>query len=68
MPYAAAAVYEEIFGPLDLVDAGDTAERAVEVANRTRYGPDLLDSFLCLADFIVVIWINATSAERQFLV
>jgi hypothetical protein len=66
MPYTAAAVYEEIFGPLDLVDAGATAERAVEAANRTQYGPDLFDSFLCLADFSVVIWINATSVERQF--
>jgi acyl-CoA reductase-like NAD-dependent aldehyde dehydrogenase len=31
-------VYAEIFGPLDLVDAGDTAERAVEAANPPRTG------------------------------
>jgi acyl-CoA reductase-like NAD-dependent aldehyde dehydrogenase len=38
VPYQATAANEETFGPLVLVDAVDTAEQAVEVANRTQYG------------------------------
>ena len=38
VPYTATAANEETFGPLVLVDAVDTAEQAVDVANRTQYG------------------------------
>jgi acyl-CoA reductase-like NAD-dependent aldehyde dehydrogenase len=38
VPYEAAAANEETFGPLVIVDVVDTAEQAVEVANRTQYG------------------------------
>lgn len=38
VPYTATAANEETFGPLVLVDAVDTAEQAVQVANRTQYG------------------------------
>jgi hypothetical protein len=37
-PYTATAASEEIFGPLVLVDVGDNAKQAVEIANRTQYG------------------------------
>jgi Aldehyde dehydrogenase family len=37
-PYTATAANEEISGPLVLVDAGDIAKQAVEIANRTQYG------------------------------
>jgi acyl-CoA reductase-like NAD-dependent aldehyde dehydrogenase len=112
VPYTATAANEETFGPLVLVDAVDTAEQAVEVANRTQYGltcsilagdtykafelaPKILHGIVnvnsptvtdeihapmggvrnsgwgrtgpeCLADFSDIIWINTTSAERQF--
>jgi acyl-CoA reductase-like NAD-dependent aldehyde dehydrogenase len=112
VPYTAAAANEETFGPLVLVDVVDTAEQAVEVANRTEYGltssilaadtykafelaPKILHGIVnvnsptvndeihapmggvrssgwgrtgpeCLADFSDIIWINTTSAERQF--
>jgi acyl-CoA reductase-like NAD-dependent aldehyde dehydrogenase len=112
VPYTATAANEETFGPLVLVDAVDTAEQAVEVANRTQYGltssilagdtykafelaPNILHGIVnvnsptvtdeihapmggvrnsgwgrtgpeCLADFSDIIWINTTSAERQF--
>src|SRR5882757_3044979 len=112
VPYTAAAANEETFGPLVLVDAVDTAQQAVEVANRTEYGltssilagdtykafelaPKILHGIVnvnsptvndeihapmggvrssgwgrtgpeCLADFTDIIWINTTSAERQF--
>ena len=110
--HTAAAANEETFGPLVLVDVVDTAEQAVEVANRTQYGltsttlaadtykafelaPKILHGIVnvnsptvndeihapmggvrssgsgrtgpeCLADFSAIIWINTTSAERQF--
>lgn len=38
VPYEAIAANEETFGPLVLVDVVDTAEEAVQVANRTLYG------------------------------
>jgi acyl-CoA reductase-like NAD-dependent aldehyde dehydrogenase len=38
VPCEAAAANEETFGPLVVVDAVDTVEQAVEVANRTQYG------------------------------
>ena len=38
VPYEATAANEETFGPLVLVDAVDTAEEAVAVANRVQYG------------------------------
>jgi len=112
VPYEAVAANEETFGPLVLVDAVDTAEQAVEVANRTQYGltssilagdtyrafelaPKILHGIVnvnsptvneephapmggvrssgwgrtgpdSLADFTDVIWINATSTQRQF--
>jgi acyl-CoA reductase-like NAD-dependent aldehyde dehydrogenase len=112
VPYTAVAANEETFGPLVLVDVVDSAEQAVEVANRTQYGltssilagdtyrafelapkiqhgivnvnsPTVNDEIHapmggvrssgwgrtgpdCLVDFSDVIWINVTSAERQF--
>ena len=42
--HTAAAANEETFGPLVLVDVVDTAEQAVEVANRTPVRVDLNDS------------------------
>src|SRR5579862_6881735 len=38
VPYEATASNEETFGPLVVVEAVDTPEDAVEVANRTHYG------------------------------
>jgi acyl-CoA reductase-like NAD-dependent aldehyde dehydrogenase len=38
VPYSATASNEETFGPLVVVEAVDTPEDAVEVANRTHYG------------------------------
>jgi acyl-CoA reductase-like NAD-dependent aldehyde dehydrogenase len=47
VPYEAAVANEETFGPLVVVDAVDTVEQAVEVANRTQYG---LTSSILAAD------------------
>jgi acyl-CoA reductase-like NAD-dependent aldehyde dehydrogenase len=112
VPYEATAANEETFGPLVIVEAVDTPEEAVAVANRVRYGltstilsgdtyrafelaPKVLHGIVninaptvndeihapmggvrdsgwgrtgpdSLADFSDVIWINATSRERQF--
>jgi acyl-CoA reductase-like NAD-dependent aldehyde dehydrogenase len=38
VPYEATASNEETFGPLVIVEAVDTAEEAVAVANRVQYG------------------------------
>jgi acyl-CoA reductase-like NAD-dependent aldehyde dehydrogenase len=38
VPYGATASNEETFGPLVVVEAVDTPEDAVDVANRTHYG------------------------------
>jgi hypothetical protein len=38
VPFAATAAHEETFGPLVVVDAVDTPEEAVAVANRVQYG------------------------------
>jgi acyl-CoA reductase-like NAD-dependent aldehyde dehydrogenase len=38
VPYDATASNDETFGPLVIVEAVDTAEQAVEVANRVTYG------------------------------
>jgi acyl-CoA reductase-like NAD-dependent aldehyde dehydrogenase len=38
VPYDATVSNEETFGPLVIVEAVDTAEEAVQVANRTMYG------------------------------
>lgn len=38
VPFEAAAAHEETFGPLVVVDAVDTPEEAVAVANRVQYG------------------------------
>jgi acyl-CoA reductase-like NAD-dependent aldehyde dehydrogenase len=112
VPYTATASNEETFGPLVIVEAVDTPEEAVAVANRVGYGltssilardtykalelaPKILHGIVnvnsptindeihapmggvrdsgwgrtgpdSLADFTDVIWINATSSERQF--
>ena len=112
VPYEATASNEETFGPLVIVEAVDTPEDAVAVANRVGYGltssilsrdtykalelaPKILHGIVnvnsptindeihapmggvrdsgwgrtgpdSLADFTDVIWINATSSERQF--
>jgi acyl-CoA reductase-like NAD-dependent aldehyde dehydrogenase len=112
VPYEATASNEETFGPLVIVEAVDTPEEAVAVANRVGYGltssilardtykalelaPKILHGIVnvnsptindeihapmggvrdsgwgrtgpdSLADFSDVIWINATSSERQF--
>jgi len=112
VPYEATASNEETFGPLVIVQPVDTAEEAVEVANRVRYGltssiltgdtyrglelaPRMLHGIVnvnsptvndeiqapmggvrdsgwgrtgpeSLADFSDLIWINATSARREF--
>jgi len=112
VPYEATASHEETFGPLVVVEAVDTPEDAVDVANRTQYGltssilagdtykafelaPKLLHGVVnvnsptfndeihapvggvrasgwgrtgpdSMADFTDIIWINATSSERQF--
>jgi len=112
VPYEATASNEETFGPLVIVQPVDTAEEAVEVANRVPYGltssiltgdtyrglelapevqhgivnvnsPTVNDEIHApmggvrdsgwgrtgpdsIADFTDVIWINATSRERQF--
>ena len=112
VPYEAAASNEETFGPMVIVEAVDTPEDAVAVANRVGYGltssilsrdtykalelaPKILHGIVnvnsptindeihapmggvrdsgwgrtgpdSLADFTDVIWINATSSERQF--
>ena len=112
VPDEATAANEETFGPLVIVEAVDTPEDAVAVANRVQYGltssilsadtyralelaPKILHGIVnvnsptvndeihapmggvrdsgwgrtgpdSLADFTDVIWINATSTERQF--
>ena len=112
VPYEATASNEETFGPMVIVEAVDTPEDAVAVANRVGYGltssilsrdtykalelaPKILHGIVnvnsptindeihapmggvrdsgwgrtgpdSLADFTDVIWINATSSERQF--
>jgi len=112
VPYETTAANEETFGPLVIVEAVDTPEEAVAVANRVQYGltssilsgdtyralelaPKILHGIVnvnsptvndeihapmggvrdsgwgrtgpdSLADFTDVIWINATSVERQF--
>jgi acyl-CoA reductase-like NAD-dependent aldehyde dehydrogenase len=38
VPYKATAANEETFGPLVVVEAVDTPEEAVDIANRTHYG------------------------------
>jgi len=38
VPFEATAAHEETFGPLVVVDAVDTPEEAVAVANRVQYG------------------------------
>ena len=111
VPYEATASNEETFGPLVVVEAVDTPEDAVAVANRVHYGltstilagdtykafelapkvwhgvvninsPTLNEELHApiggvrdsgwgrtgphsLADFTDVIWINATSGERE---
>ena len=112
VPDEATAANEETFGPLVIVEAVDTPDDAVAVANRVQYGltssilsgdtyralelaPKILHGIVnvnsptvndeihapmggvrdsgwgrtgpdSLADFTDVIWINATSQERQF--
>lgn len=111
VPYEATASNEETFGPLVVVEAVDTPEDAVAVANRVHYGltstilagdtykafelapkvwhgvvninsPTLNEELHApiggvrdsgwgrtgpdsLADFTDIIWINATSGERE---